>query len=62
VGLCFRFVLVVTPYAPIGYPVRLGSVLASQLFTEFTEFYNVYKLNVVSQFTRTTLNVSRNDV
>jgi len=37
-------------------------VLAFQLFTEFTEFYNVYMLNVVSEFTSTTLDVGRNDI
>ena len=61
-GLSFRFILVVTPSATLGYPLRLGSVLASQLFTEFTEFYNVYMLNVVSEFTSTTLDVGRNDI
>jgi hypothetical protein len=62
VGLDFRRILVVTPSATLGYPLRLGSVLASQLFTEFTEFYNVYMLNVISKLTATALNVSSDNV
>ena len=61
-GLDFRRILVVTPSATLGYPLRLGSVLAFQLFTEFTEFYNVYMLNVVSELAGTTLNVSGDNV
>jgi len=62
VGLDFRRILVVTPSATLGYPLRLGSVLASQLFTEFTEFYNVYMLNVISKLTATALDVSSDNV